>query len=412
MKQTVENTMRSMIMKCMVIMLVMMAAVGVKGAKNSYASGVSNAEDLSVNGIWKTCYAQGKDENVYYKVIVPATGTLNVQVESHVGASCKWYVYSEDLTTWKAGYYWLANNETQGGTWVLSPGTYYVMMQLYSSAKGEYKVYAKFNAYTGLNDQNAVSFANPQMYTLGQKVVGALTHTDTADWYRFDIASNASYTLNISDETPGDARPYRVELYQTTLANQIHSGYNFGEGHAASIEKTLVPGTYYLKITPYNRYGKYQFVINRTPQSASNTAANSSSCSHNYKSRVIQPTYLSGGYTLYTCTKCSKTYQDNYTDKKVLSRGAWQSNYGRAKKSLKVTWSPVYDADGYQVRYSTNKKFKKNVKVKTYSAAKTSAKLKKLSRKKKYYVQVRAYKQTSSGRVYGKWSVKKLCRTK
>ena len=75
-----------------------------------------------------------------------------------------------------------------------------------------------------------------------------------------------------------------------------------------------------------------------------------------------------------------------------------------SKKRLKVTFKKVSDADGYQILYSTSKKFPKN---KTYSAKirKNTYVLKKLKSKKKYYVKVRAFKNDDDGeKVYGKYS--------
>lgn len=74
------------------------------------------------------------------------------------------------------------------------------------------------------------------------------------------------------------------------------------------------------------------------------------------------------------------------------------------KKSMKVTWKKVADAEGYQIQYSLNKKFKSGKKyktvTKTVSAKKASVTIKKLKSKKKYYVRVRSF----SGNTYSAWS--------
>ena len=56
------------------------------------------------------------------------------------------------------------------------------------------------------------------------------------------------------------------------------------------------------------------------------------------------------------------------------------------------------------VRISTSKKFKKIIVKKTYNKVKFTIKNKKLAKKKKLYVQVRAYALDGKTRVYGKWS--------
>lgn len=56
---------------------------------------------------------------------------------------------------------------------------------------------------------------------------------------------------------------------------------------------------------------------------------------------------------------------------------------------------------------------KKGVKIKLIKGRTKSKKtIKKLSRKKKYYVQVRAYKKSGKKIVYGKWSAKKCLKTR
>ncbi len=78
----------------------------------------------------------------------------------------------------------------------------------------------------------------------------------------------------------------------------------------------------------------------------------------------------------------------------------------KKKKQIKVTFGKVNKADGYQICYAANKKFKKAKKVLVKATDKT---IKKLKAKKKYYVRVRAYRKNGSKKLYGAWSsVKKV----
>ena len=85
----------------------------------------------------------------------------------------------------------------------------------------------------------------------------------------------------------------------------------------------------------------------------------------------------------------------------------------KGKRSFKVTWAkksaPVR---GYQVRYSLKKNFKK-ARVRTVAgASKTKLKVKKLKKKRRYYVQVRTYKILAGKKVYSPWSKTKKVTTK
>lgn len=93
------------------------------------------------------------------------------------------------------------------------------------------------------------------------------------------------------------------------------------------------------------------------------------------------------------------------------------SSLKKGKKSFKAVWKKVSGASGYQIQYSTDKKFKKNLKTVTVKKSKTtSTTVKKLKSNKKYYVRVRTYKNVKKGnktvKVYSKWSAVKTVKTK
>ena len=86
------------------------------------------------------------------------------------------------------------------------------------------------------------------------------------------------------------------------------------------------------------------------------------------------------------------------------------------KRKAKISWKVNKKASGYQIQYSTHKKFKKANKVITVkSGKKKKAALKKLKIGKTYYVRIRPYVtvKDASGlnqAVYGKWSKAKRMR--
>ena len=76
------------------------------------------------------------------------------------------------------------------------------------------------------------------------------------------------------------------------------------------------------------------------------------------------------------------------------------------KLKVKATWKKLTNVFGYQIQYAPNKKFKK---AKSKTVKSSSVTLKKLKKKKTYFVRVRAYKLATGKKVYGKWSsVKKV----
>jgi len=83
------------------------------------------------------------------------------------------------------------------------------------------------------------------------------------------------------------------------------------------------------------------------------------------------------------------------------------------KKSIAMTITKkTTQVTGYQIQYSTSKKFT-NAKTKTISSYKTTKyTLKSLSAKKTYYVRVRTYKTVGKTKYYSGWSTYKYVKTK
>ena len=82
-------------------------------------------------------------------------------------------------------------------------------------------------------------------------------------------------------------------------------------------------------------------------------------------------------------------------------------------KAFTVKWKKKSSITGYQIQYSTNSKFKKGNKTITVKSTKsTSATIKKLKSKKKYYVRMRTYKIVNGKKVYSAWSKAKSVKVK
>ena len=85
----------------------------------------------------------------------------------------------------------------------------------------------------------------------------------------------------------------------------------------------------------------------------------------------------------------------------------------KGKKSFTVyVKKQSKQTSGYQVQYSTSKKFKSPKTKSLTSYKKTSLKVKKLKKHKKYYVRVRTYKKVGKAKYYSSWSSAKSVKTK
>ena len=82
------------------------------------------------------------------------------------------------------------------------------------------------------------------------------------------------------------------------------------------------------------------------------------------------------------------------------------------KAKVTITWKKNKKAKGYEIRYATNKKFKKASKVNVKKNNKTKKVLTKIKSNKVYYIKVRAYVIVKGKKVYGKYSKVRKIRSK
>lgn len=96
---------------------------------------------------------------------------------------------------------------------------------------------------------------------------------------------------------------------------------------------------------------------------------------------------------------------------KVAATKIKKIDYNKKKQTVKVTWKKVKKATGYQLQFSTDKRFKTKTVYAIKKASKVSKKIKYLSPYTTYYVRVRTYKTVKvNGKkknVFSKFTAKK-----
>lgn len=396
------KTAKKIIAVIMILSMTLALGQGME-SKKAQAESYQSATTINLNGGWTgDKYVTSMESEQWYKMIVPSDGRVNFKF-MHYMEGMVVYLYNEDLSNE------LKRHDLYGGTssspqtdmmdWDLSKGTYYIKILNYY--KGRYKLNTTFKSYD-VTDSNAHSYDNSQNMSLGKDMIGAITLTDTVDWFKVIISKAGYYNLKITQYM----YDFRVSVYNEDLSEEIKSReyYNGNElsPKVNSEDIVLKSGTYYVRVI--SDTGKY--ILNLSALTQSN-------CSHEFENNTVSATYLRKGYTLHKCKKCGKTTKDEYTAKLTLAQGyIWSYGMKPGKKKIRVSYSYINNVSGYQIRYSTNKKFKKGVKVVKAGKNTLSKTLKKLKKKKRYYVQVRGYKKVSGKVVYGKWSSKRSAKTR
>ena len=392
------------------VMTLTVTDAGMKGTAKA-ADYRDKAVNLTLNGSWSgEKWLTDSDSEHWYKLVIPSDGSVEMKVMSYIGGcygTC-YHLYNQDFSKT------LYANDTNGGSvtqpsttsveYVLSKGVYY--LKVFGDENGKYKINAKYTSY-GVNDSYATSFDSPQSYILGSQITGAITATDEVDWYKITISQNGYYVINVKSYIGGCYGTcyhlYNQDLSERMYANDTNGG-SVTQPSTTNTEYVLGKGIYYLKVFGDDKCGKYIFNLNKLSQS---------NCEHDYATSYVESTYLANGYAFHKCKKCGKSYKDNYTSKKVLLKGyIWSYGLQSGKKKFKVSYQGISDVSGYQIRYSTDRKLKKGVKIVKAGKYTTAKTIKNLKKKKRYYVQVRGYKKVKGKTVYGKWSTKRSVKTR
>ena len=116
--------------------------------------------------------------------------------------------------------------------------------------------------------------------------------------------------------------------------------------------------------------------------------------------------------------KVTVTLKGKYTGKATATyiinpKAVSLSKTVKDTKGFKAKWKKqTKEVTGYQIQYSTDKKFKKNLKTVVISKNKTTSKLIKAKSGKKYYVRIRTYKKVNGKKYYSSWSKTKTIKVK
>ena len=185
-----------------------------------------------------------------------------------------------------------------------------------------------------------------------------------ADFYKISVPSSGIITIKTNGSNPADEQlssTPTITVYDQSL-NSVYENWfyyaNYNSAYDIRYDNIAVSaGTYYIEI--YGGSDEYQLYIGYQP----------------------------------TVTKTNIT--------KIKSK----------KRALVVSWAGCSGIQGYQLQYSM-KKSMKGAKMFTVSNSSRTKTIKRLKRKKKYYLRIRTYKVISGKTYYSGWSAKWAKKTK
>lgn len=357
----------------------------------------------------------------------------------------------------------------------LTAGVYYFAVSRYgystSLPTGNYSFKLSYTdsgesfAESGNGTNNTIYTANPiAMQTTYQ---GQIAENDSKDFYKFTVASSGKTVVTVN------AGIYEVyfKIYDSAgkekwSTNQLWNRTTQKIDFSKEVE--LEAGAYYFVIERYSHYtGNYSFSLSAHVHSYTDTVTKATTSSNGKIVRkcacgaegetltIYRPSDASLSPSSYTYDGKAKRPSITVwgSDGNVISPANYTLTYGSGRKkvgsySVKISfrgnysgtmWKYFYiypkktrikkltakskgfsvkvdkktkQVSGYQIQYSTNKRFK-NAKSKYLSGnSKVSVTCSGLKAKKKYYVRVRTYKKVGGSRYYSGWSNVKTIVTK
>ena len=252
-----------------------------------------------------------------------------------------------------------------------------------------YKVYT-YDASSKLYNQIAVTS------NISYKISGLKAGTT----YRFAI--KAYYTNSGTTYTSNDYSS--VFVTTTTPVKTTFSKFSSGTDNVTVEWKKVSGATGYEVYMSTNSNGNYSKIITISNNNTFKYKKTKLSIAKNYYFKIRA--YRVVG---------NKTYFGPFSNALTTTtktKAPTISKLTSGKKKLTVKLKKVSGAKGYQIQYSTNKKFKKNNKSTNISKNTTKKTISKLSAKKKYYVRIRAYRNVNGKKIYSSWSKVKNVTTK
>ena len=248
----------------------------------------------------------------------------------------------------------------------------------------------KINKVTEITlDQTAVTLGRGKKLTLQAVILPSYASNKNVVWKSADTkVATVDSSGNVTAKAPG-----RTKIMVTSAENSSYQ---------ASCTVTV----------PYN----ITYKLNKGKNNASNpstyygkkiTLKNPSRKGYAFAGWYTDAKFKKKIKTIESNAQCDYTLYAKWTKVNVAKVSFKSAKNSKSKKIL-LKYKKISGAKGYEISYSTNKKFKKAVTKK--NTAKTSYTISKLKKGKTYYVRIRAYKMDSTGKkVYGKYSsVKKV----
>lgn len=436
-----KNVLKWMIAICGCLLFVLCVST------NTYAENYSIATDDS----WVSGEAEEGEAN-YYIFTIPSAGKVTITYQSYEALG-RCNLYDRDLAQCYGAMLerGSATNPATGQfSKNLEPGTY--QLKLFSgSTDGHPTKYRMKVSYTPANNNETEpnnAFATAMPLAGGQQVKGFISINDKLDFYKFTIHSQMTVRITV-DTTLDNALPgYKLTVWNSDLIEE-KKDKDISNGTVYIWEKSIGPGTYYIKIEPGHSFdvGDYTGLytlkwdgLNRVSsiqlkntsitlakgktynllESVFPAAATNKNLSWISDNQSVAAVNSGGKITaknvgVATITATAQDGSEVSASCQVIVKPAKtviKSCKRAADRNVTVKVQKQKNVSGIQYQLSRKRNFKGKTSSYYAGSTQTTATTAALSRNKTYYFRARMYIDYGGKRYYGDWSKVKRIKTK
>lgn len=292
--------------------------------------------------------------------------------------------------------------------------------------KGNWSLYFNNAVVQGTGKSNGSIGFEADIGYLGitsKAIRASLTNVDyiPGETYQYSFSATSSIDKNITVKVVGEDQVEDV-FANYNISLQAGSTYHFtnnvkiDENYDGRLDLVMIMGgriggeymsadtSLSINVTDVSLVGKVDKSI-KVPEVSTSTVYTETT----KQQETSKETATNASVTKEQETTGKESKQTVSSDVKLKKAKIKKAKRSKNGKKINLLLSKIKGADGYQIRYATNKKFK-NYRNKTSKKLKYT--IRKLKSQKTYYIKVRAYRLVNGGKKYGAWSSKKKVKRK
>lgn len=352
-------------------------------------------------------------DNDIYTFYLKNSGDISINFSNDYDLSCDgWAIYLYDYNEKQIGY---LCSEDEGSTtsdvFNLSEGQYFVeIIGAYSYCPYHLRINSLLSV---IASENPVVVGNNVTMQVEGNQGGELTYTSSNP-----VVASVDSLGNVMCKSPGTAR------ISVTSAEDSNSAGVTGSV-SLKVMKPGKPGSVNLedtakgiKVTWNKVDGVTGYQVYRSTNDGGYVkAATLNSSTSTYNDQNAKSNGSKYNYKIYAYkTAGDSTFLSEASEARTIYHVAAASIKkikNNAAKTITVSWGKNTKGSGYQLQYSTDKSFSRSVKSINISSANINSRvIKKLSKKRTYYVRMRVYKESGNTKYYSVWSPVKSVKIK